>query len=339
MVGQRTLDPPVEVRILPPQPNNPLKPWGNIFPIFRRAQLPDDRTIICRDLTKFYGHTRGIEALDLVIEPGEIFGFLGPNGAGKTTTIRQLMGMLRPTRGSATILGFDSWHDAVDIKLHVGNIPGDVRLYDQLKVGDHLDYIDRFRPGTDPLRNELMDRFELDPGKKVKSLSSGNRQKVAIVMAIMHDPQILILDEPTSGLDPLMQQEFYTLLEELRERGRTIFLSSHILSEVERVCDRVGIVRDGFLVDTRAIEELKQKKVRHMDVLFRDEVDPSGFEALQQVVRVQVFNNHMRITIQGDVDALIKQLARHDIEDLTFTQPSLEDFFMSFYGAAGGNDE
>ncbi|GBE57106.1 putative ABC transporter ATP-binding protein YbhF [bacterium BMS3Abin01] len=301
--------------------------------------MTDDRTIVCRDLTKYYGHIRGVEGLDLAIEPGEIFGFLGPNGAGKTTTIRQLMGMLRPTRGSASILGLDSWRDAVQIKLHVGNIPGDVHLYDRLKVGDHLDYIDRFRPGTDPLRNELMDRFELDPGKKVKSLSSGNRQKVAIVMAIMHDPRILILDEPTSGLDPLMQQEFYTLLEELRERGRTIFLSSHILSEVERVCDRVGIVRDGRLVDTRAIEELKQKKVRHMDVLFRDDVDPSGFQALPQVIAVKVFDNHMRITIQGDVDALIKQLARHDIEDLTFTQPSLEDFFMSFYGAAESHNE
>jgi len=299
------------------------------------------QTIVCRKLTKFYGRTRGIESLDLEIGAGEIFGFLGPNGAGKTTTIRQLMGLLRPTGGSASILGMDSWRDSVRIKLHVGNIPGDVHLYEHLKVSEHLDYIDRFRPGPDPLRDELVERFSLDTGKKVKSLSSGNRQKVAIVMAVMHDPDILILDEPTSGLDPLMQQEFYTLMEELKERGRTIFLSSHILSEVERVCDRVGIVRDGILVDTRGIEELKQKKVRHMDVRFRERVDAAGFEALPQVTAVQAFDRQMRITVQGDVDALVKQLARYEVEDLTFTQPSLEDFFMGFYGPAeeGGSGD
>lgn len=301
--------------------------------------MNEDGAIVCEDLTKFYGGTRGIEGIELTIGRGEIFGFLGPNGAGKTTTIRQLMGMLKPTRGSATILGFDSWRDAVKIKFHVGNIPGDVHLYDKLKVSEHLDYIDRFRPGADPLRTELIERFGLDTHKKVKSLSSGNRQKVAIVLAVMHDPEILILDEPTGGLDPLMQQEFYSLLEELKERGRTIFLSSHILSEVERVCDRVGIVRDGRLVDTQSIEDLKQNKIRHMDVLFRDKVDAAEFEALPQVTAVESVNKRMRITIQGDVDALIKQLAGHAVEDLTFSQPSLEDFFMSFYGPGGGVDE
>lgn len=301
--------------------------------------MDENGTIICSDLTKFYGHTRGIEGVNLTIDRGEIFGFLGPNGAGKTTTIRQLMGMLKPTRGMATILGFDTWRDAVEIKRHVGNIPGDVRLYNNLRVNEHLDYIDRFRPGTDPLREHLIERFDLDTRKKVKSLSSGNRQKVAILLAIMHDPEILILDEPTGGLDPLMQQEFYSLLQTLKERGRTVFLSSHILSEVERVCDRVGIVRDGQLVDTETIEDLKQKKVRHMDVLFRDEADASEFEALEQVTGVAVRNRHMRITVQGDVDALIKQLALHDVEDLTFTQPSLEDFFMGFYGNGAAADE
>ncbi len=296
------------------------------------SELTDNATIVCEDLTKFYGDTRGIEGLNLTIGRGEIFGFLGPNCAGKTTTIRQLMGMLRPTRGSASILGLDSWRDAVEIKLRVGNIPGGVRLYGKLRVGEHLDYIDRFRPGAAPLRPELIERFGLDVHKKVKSLSSGNIQKVAIVLAVMHDPEILILDEPTSGLDPLMQQEFYSLLEELRQKGRTIFLSSHILSEVERVCDRVGIVRDGALVDTQSIEDLKKKKLRHMDVLFRERVDAAEFEALPMVTKVEASNNRMRITVQGDVAALVKQLARHDVEDLTFTQPSLEDFFLGFYG-------
>jgi ABC-2 type transport system ATP-binding protein len=301
--------------------------------------MPDEATIILDDLTKFYGRVRGVEGIDLSVERGEIFGFLGPNGAGKTTTIRQLMGMLRPTRGTATVLGLDSWTDAVEIKRHVGNIPGDVHLYDHLKVDEHIDYIDRFRPGADPMRQELIMRFRLDTNKKVKSLSSGNRQKVAIVLAVMHDPEILILDEPTAGLDPLMQQEFYNLLQQLKERGRTIFLSSHILSEVERVCDRVGIVRDGKLVDVRSIESMKLKKVRHMDVLFREHVDVAEFEKLPQVTSVQAYDNHIRITIQGDVDALLKQLARHTVDDLTFTQPSLEDFFMGFYGNSGESSD
>jgi ABC-2 type transport system ATP-binding protein len=298
-----------------------------------------DITISCRELTKFYGQTRGVEDLDLDVMRGEIFGFLGPNGAGKTTTIRQLMGMLKPTKGSATILGLDSWKDSVAIKLDVGSIPGDVHLYDQMRVSELLDYVDRFRPGPDPMRKELIDRFSLDTQKKVKSLSSGNRQKVSIVLAFMHDPDILILDEPTSGLDPLKQQEFYNLLGELKERGKTVFLSSHILSEVERVCDRVGIVKEGKLVDVSLIETLVQKKVRHMDVLFRGDVDKKEFEQLPQVSEVQHFDSHMRITIQGDIDAVIKQLAHHEVEDLTFKQPSLEDFFLSFYGNQGDDDE
>ena len=292
-------------------------------------------TISCKDLTKYYGSTRGIEGLDLDVRRGEIFGFLGPNGAGKTTTIRQLMGMIRPTRGSAKILGLDTWKDSVEIKLHVGNIPGDVNLYGHMRVKELLGYIDRYRAGPDPMLAELLRRFSLDTGKRVKSLSSGNKQKVAIVLAFMHDPDILILDEPTSGLDPLKQQEFYNLLEELKERGKTVFLSSHILSEVERVCDRVGIVRDGLLADVSTIEDLMQKKVRHMDVLFRDKPTMAEFESLPQVLAVEKYDNRMRITIQGDVDALIKQIAKHDVEDLTFKQPSLEDFFLSFYGNNG----
>lgn len=294
--------------------------------------MPEDATIKCQGLTKFYGRQRGIEGLDLEVRRGEIFGFLGPNGAGKTTTIRMLMGLLKPTSGTASILGLDTWRDSVQVKFHVGNIPGDVSLYENLHVHDLLDYIDRFRPGADPLRAELLRRLDLDISKKVRSLSRGNRQKVAIVLAMMHDPEILILDEPTLGLDPLMQQEFYTILSEFKERGGTVFLSSHILSEVERVCDRVGIVRLGHLVDVRSIEELRQNKLRHMDVVFAEPVDAAEFTALPQVIEVQPLNRHLRITIKGDVDRLIKQVARHRVEDLTFSQPGLEDFFLSFYG-------
>lgn len=301
--------------------------------------MPETANIICGDLTKYYGASRGIEGLNLDVDSGEIFGFLGPNGAGKTTTIRMLMGFIRPTGGHASILGMDTWRQSVEIKLRVGSIPGDVNLYENLRVHELLDYIDRFRPEPDPLRPELLERLRLDAGRKVKSLSRGNRQKVAVVLALMHDPDILILDEPTLGLDPLMQQEFYTILSEFKNRGKTVFLSSHILSEVERVCDRVGIVRDGLLVDVRAIEELSQKKIRHMEVIFAEPVDSKEFERLPQVISVDRFDSRMRITIRGEVDLLVKQVARHRVEDITFTQPSLEDFFLSFYGPAGAESE
>lgn len=298
----------------------------------------NDITVACRDLTKFYGHNRGIEGLDLDIFRGEIFGFLGPNGAGKTTTIRLLMGMLKPTRGKASVMGLDCWNDAVAIKRLAGNIPGDTHLYDNLRVHELLDFIDRFHPGPDPLRRELVELFQLDTEKKIKSLSKGNRQKVSIVIAAMHDPQLLVLDEPTSGLDPLMQQEFYHLLERLKQEGKTVFLSSHIISEVERVCDRVGIVRDGRLVDIKLIENMRREKIRHMEVLFRDKPQPEEFRRLEGVAGVEAFDNRLKITVRGEVDALIKQIAIHHVEDLTFTQPSLEDFFMSFYGESGDED-
>ncbi|MBI5870599.1 MAG: ABC transporter ATP-binding protein [Actinobacteria bacterium] len=295
--------------------------------------IEDGPNIICEDLTRYYGETRGIEGLDLTIEHGEIFGFLGPNGAGKTTTIRMLMGMLKPTRGKATVLGMDTWRDSTRIKLHAGNVPGDPRLYEHMRVNDLLNYIDDFRPGPDPLRAELLERLDLDVSKKVRSLSRGNRQKVAILLAMMHDPEILILDEPSTGLDPLMQQEFYTILGEFKSRNKTVFLSSHILSEVERVCDRVGIVKEGRLVDVRAIEDLRRNKVRHMDIAFSEKIDEDEFRKLPQVLQVTGTDNHIRVTMRGEVDSLIKLIARYSVEDLTFTQPSLEDFFMSFYGA------
>jgi len=299
----------------------------------------NNTTIICDSLTKFYGSTRGIEDLDLQVDQGEIFGFLGPNGAGKTTTIRMLMGFLKPTGGRATILGMDTWRDSVRIKLSVGNIPGDVNLYENLRARDLLDYIDSYRPGSDPLRGELIERLNLDLNKKIRSLSRGNRQKVAIVLAMMHDPEILILDEPTLGLDPLMQQEFYAILGEFKDREKTVFLASDILSEVERICDRVGIVRNGRLVDVRAIEDLRRNKIRHMDVNFAEHVDTGEFEKLPQVLSVEQLNGNVRITIKGDVDNLVKLIARYRVEDLTFTQPSLEDFFLSFYGSSEDEDE
>lgn len=250
-----------------------------------------------------------------------------------------LMGMIKPTAGAAVVMGLDAWKQSVDIKRHVGTIQGDVRLYEQMHVQELLDYIDGFRPGAGRLRAELVERLDLVTDKKVKSLSRGNRQKVAIVLAMMHDPDILILDEPTLGLDPLMQQVFYTILGEFKERGKTVFLSSHILSEVERVCDRVGIVKDGMLMDVRSIEELRQNKIRHMDVSFAGEIDVDSLKNLPQVMDVQRLDSFLRITLRGDIDAIIKEIARYRVIDLTFTQPSLEDFFMSFYGRSKDADD
>lgn len=234
--------------------------------------------------------------------------------------------------------GLDSWKQSVTIKRRVGTIQGDVRLYEHMRVHELIDYIDGFRADTASLRAELVERLQLAESKKVKSLSRGNRQKVAIVLAMMHDPEILILDEPTLGLDPLMQQIFYTILVEFKERGKTVFLSSHILSEVERVCDRVGIVKDGRLMDVRAIEELRQNKLRHMDVSFAGDIDPGRLKQLPQVIGVQRLDSFLRITLRGDIDAIIKEIARHHVIDMTFTQPSLEDFFMSFYDRTAGAD-
>ena len=274
---------------------------------------------------------------DWISRSGKVrsFGFLGPNGAGKTTTIRMLMGMLKPTSGSATVLGLDAWRDSTEIKLHIGNIPGDVNLYENMHVHDLLDYIDHFRPGPDPLRAELLERLDLDVNKKVKSLSRGNRQKVAIVLAMMHDPEILILDEPTLGLDPLMQQEFYTILGEFKDRGKTVFLSSHILSEVERVCDRVGIVKEGQPGGrARYRGSAAQQDPAYGCGLSASLSTPAEFSSLPQVISVQQTGQPASASpCKGEVDSLIKKIARHKVEDLTFTQPSLEDFFLSFYGA------
>lgn len=289
-------------------------------------------------LTKYYGATRGIEDLNLTVEEGEVFGFLGPNGAGKTTTIRLLVALLRPSRGSATVLGGDAWRETAAIKTDVGNIPGDIRLYEKMTGGEFLNFIARFRPKKPPiLKKELVERFDLDLRKRVKDYSKGNRQKLAIIQATMHDPRLLLLDEPTSGLDPLMQQEFYRLVEEFKSRGRTVFLSSHILPEVERVCDRVGIVKDGQLVTIERIDALTTKKVRYVDVFFDGPVSPDEFR-LPGITAVEQVDNHLRLTVKGDIDPLIKKFAQHKVKDFISTHAGLEEIFLEFYGRGGSSE-
>ncbi len=211
-------------------------------------------------LTKDYGAGRGLFELDLQVSPQEVFGYLGPNGAGKTTTIRLLMGMIRPTRGSAHIFGLDCTRDSVEVKRKVGYLPGDIPQFGSLRGGEIVAYLGGMRGGVDRKRvRAIAERFDLDLNRRFRAYSSGNKQKLAIVLAFMHKPDLLILDEPTSDLDPLNQQEFYALLRETRDDGATVFLSSHVLSEVEKVCDRVGIIRAGHLVRVARLEESEPK--------------------------------------------------------------------------------
>ncbi len=282
-------------------------------------------------LTKYYGKTRGIENLNLTVEKGEVYGFLGPNGAGKTTTIRLLTALLRPTKGTASVLGKDAWQSSALIKEELGNLPGDIRLYEKMSGAEFLNFIAGFHPRKPPvLKEELIERFDLNVNKRIRDYSKGNRQKLGIVQALMHDPQLLLLDEPTSGLDPLMQQQFYAVIEEFRSRGRTVFLSSHILPEIERVCDRVGIIKEGHLVSVERISDLEAKHVRYVDVSFEGSVNQEDFR-VPGVTAIERINDHLRITVKGEIDPLIKKLAQFKVKELTSSHASLEEVFLEFY--------
>jgi ABC-2 type transport system ATP-binding protein len=282
-------------------------------------------------LTKRYGKHRGIEDITFSVEPGEIFGFLGPNGAGKTTTIRVLIGLLKATSGQALIFGGDCWRRTARLHRNIAFIPGDLRLYEGMTVIEFLRFLARLHGGVRRGRIEgLTDRMELEVHRKIKHLSKGNRQKVGLVQALMHDVPLFVLDEPSSGLDPLMEVTFLDLLREERAAGRTVFLSSHNLSEVEKVCDRVAIIRDGHLVALEHIDALKAKRVREMSILFRQPIDPRAFEA-HGIVVVDRGERRLTLRVRGDINPLIRTLAGYDVEDFTFSEPNLEDVFLHYY--------
>ena len=288
-------------------------------------------------LTKFYGDAPGIIDLDLDIAEGEVFGFLGPNGSGKSTTIRTLLNFLYATRGSATILGLDIEKDTVEIRRRTGYLPGDLALYDTMTAREFLLYFSNLRKTDTHTRvSQLADRFELDLDRKISDYSTGNRQKVGLVNAFMHDPELLILDEPTAGLDPLMQQEFQGLINETRAQGKTVFLSSHILSEVDRVADRVGIVRQSKLIAVDTVEAFKAAAEATISIRFETPTDPAEFEALEGVSSVAARNEGhvLVVTVAGSIDPVIKKAAEYRIDSVSTRDDELEEVFLSYYEGA-----
>ena len=289
-------------------------------------------TIKTYGLTKYYGKICGIRDLDLEVEEGEIFGFLGSNGAGKTTTIRLLLDLIRPTQGHAEIFGLDSHRDSLDIRRRLGYVPGDVVLYDAMKGSEFLTLMNSFHHGHDESRlDRLKERLELDLSRQTRAYSKGMKQKMAIIQAFMNDPELLVLDEPSLGLDPLMQRQFYDLLLEEKVRGKTVLLSSHILPEVERVCDRVGIVHDNRLVAIERVADLKHKKVRRMELFLSRELSSEELK-LEGVEVLDIREKQVELRVSGNIPQLLKQLCRLPIEDIAFPEATLEDTFMELYG-------
>jgi ABC-2 type transport system ATP-binding protein len=284
-------------------------------------------------LTKFYGRHRGIVDLDLEVRQGEIFGFLGPNGAGKTTTIRLLLDLIRPTSGKAFVFGIEASADPVAIHRRIGYLPGEFTLYDRLSGGETLKYFANIRGGVDrAYQAELVERFELDPSRSFREYSKGNKQKVGLIIALQHRPELLVLDEPTAGLDPLVQQTFFEVLREAKREGRTVFLSSHILSEVERTCDRVAIVRDGRLARVDRVDALRDLATHVVEVRFDRPVDPAAFALLAGVSDVVAEDSTIRLRVSGPLAPVVETAARLPLVDFTSREPSLEESFLAEYG-------
>jgi ABC-2 type transport system ATP-binding protein len=284
-------------------------------------------------LTKRYGRARGIEAIDLQVAPGEVFGFLGPNGAGKTTFIRTILDLLHPTAGTAQVLGLDSRRDSVAIRRRVGYLPGELALWPGETVRTVLTHLARLRGGVPQSSiDALADRVELTLDRKVRDLSKGNRQKIGLVQAFMHDPELLILDEPTSGLDPLLQREFRKMVLERASQGKTVFLSSHVLSEVEHTATRVAVLREGRVVTVDDVASLKSRALRRFEVTFEQPINTDELAQVHGVDVVGAHGNVVDITITGVVDPLIKTLARYTVVNLVSHEADLEQIVLSYYG-------
>lgn len=289
--------------------------------------------ITLEKLTKSYGTSRGIIDVDLEVQAGEIFGFLGPNGAGKSTTIRTMLDLIRPTSGRAFVFGVQSTVDPVSIHRRVGYIPGEFALYDRLSGKQTLEYFANLRGGVDAVyQASLIERFELDPGKRFKDYSKGNKQKVGVIAALQHRPELLVLDEPTSGLDPLVQQTFFGTLREAVVDGATVFLSSHILSEVEKSCERVAIIRDGRLAKVGTVDSLRDLAHHQVELRFAGPVPADEFRALTGVSDLVADDHTIRMRVAGAITPVVRAAAQHELLDFVSREPSLEETFLAEYG-------
>jgi ABC-2 type transport system ATP-binding protein len=283
-------------------------------------------------LTKHYGDVAALVDLDLEVGPGEVFGFLGPNGAGKTTMIRTILDEIRPTSGTAQILGMDTHRESVEIRRHIGYLPGDLVLYPNLTGRDVLTYFANLRGGVDwNYVAELQERLGVDLDRKSGDLSTGNRQKVGIIQAFMNQPELLVLDEPSTGLDPLVQREFQTMMREVAEAGRTVFLSSHTLSEVQRVADRVGIIRHGKLIALETVADLRHKAIRRIELEFFDGVPRDELAAVRGVGEIEVDGERAIISFDGEMTDLLGAVDGHRLRDISTEDADLEEIFLTYY--------
>jgi len=299
-----------------------------------------DIAISIKGLEKSYGSFQALFGVDLEVNQGEILGFLGPNGAGKTTTIRCLLDQIRPQAGEIRVLGLDPQEDPIQVQRRTGYLPGELRLEGSLKVSALLRYLKELRGNQidGEYLKELIERLELDTSRTIKNLSSGNKQKVGVVQALMHQPELLILDEPTSGLDPLIQQEVYQLLREAQSQGTTVFFSSHILSEVETLADRVAIIRKGVIVEKSTPAKLMNMSIRQVDIRFLEPVDPEPLESIPGVkLNTLATGDQISLQVEGNLDQLIKTLAQFQVKDLSTASHSLEEIFLKYYRE--GNEE
>jgi len=292
-------------------------------------------------LSKRYGPHPALVDIDLEIEPGEVFGYLGPNGAGKTTTIRILLGLLRPTAGRAEVFGLDTWTDAVAVHARTGYVPGDPGLWERLTGEATVVYLAQLRRDLPQIEraHDLADRLELDLSRRISELSKGNKQKLVITQAFMGEPDLVVLDEPTTGLDPLMQQEFHAIVHDTTGRGGTVFLSSHLLDDVQRTADRVGVIREGRLVAVERLQDLRAKAVHHVIASFDGPFDHAAFAAIAGVRDVTITGDGIELrTAAGSLDDVVKMLARQRVVDVEITEADLEEMFLAFYAGEEATD-
>ena len=294
--------------------------------------IDSDVVIRTRGLTKNYGSVAAVVDADMEVRRGEVFGYLGPNGAGKTTTIRVLLDHIRPTSGSATVFGMDTRANSVAIKRRVGYLPGEFSLYDSMTGEEVLTYMANLRGGVDwDYARDIAERLDANLGRKFSQLSRGNKQKVGLIQAFMHRPELIVLDEPTGGLDPLVQQTFYDMIDEVKADGRTVFFSSHNLPEVERVCDRVAFIRGGRLIAVEDVSDIVQKAFHRFEARIADDFTAEEFESLPGVAAVNVSGDAVTFDVIGSPDAVVKTLARHSVTKLFTHESALEDVFLAYY--------